>query len=92
MASLSMTRKQLVVTSNYLERLMDEAFQKPKDKFDKDEFKEIQSASDKTQKAIQTVLELQAKLRAQQASDEGAAINLDEARAEIKNRLARLAA
>ncbi|MEM9046361.1 MAG: hypothetical protein AAGC81_16875 [Pseudomonadota bacterium] len=71
---------------------MDEVLQKPKDEFDENKFEVIQSAIDKTQKAMRTVMELRAKLRAQQASDESAAINLDEARAEIKCRLARLAA
>ena len=89
--SLRLTRKQLIATSKYLEQKLDELFESERD-FDDEKVKLIQSAIEKTQKAMQTVMDLEAKLKAREAGDSGAAINLDEARAEIESRLARLAA
>ncbi|MEM8790794.1 MAG: hypothetical protein AAGE80_04190 [Pseudomonadota bacterium] len=90
--SLRLTRKQLFAASRYLEIRLDEAFGDGQETFDKDTYNLVQSAIEKTQKAMHTAMDLEARLRAQRASVPSAVINLEEARAEIESRLARLAA
>ena len=83
------TRKILADTSAFLELKIDQLFETEFDKDDKEHANAVKSLIQQLQAAWRQVLDMQAKTG---CTGQGAAINLEAARAEIESRLARLAA
>lgn len=94
MAVLRTTRKSLVSLAERLERILDDDLQSGGTVLKGDKMKEVTSLIHSTHKAMQTVGDIEAKLTGKAASQipDPPCIDMEEARAEIERRLARLAA
>lgn len=94
MAVLRTTRKSLVSLARRLEGILDDDLQSGGKILSANQVKEVNSLINSTQKAMQTVGEIEGKLTGQSAKriPDPPCINMEEARAEIERRLARLAA
>ncbi|MBY8977640.1 hypothetical protein KHP62_17640 [Rhodobacteraceae bacterium NNCM2] len=94
LAVLRTTRKSLVSLARRLESMLDDDLRAGGAVLTNDQVKEVHSLIHSTQKAMQTVSEIEGKLTGQSARriPDPPVINMEEARAEIERRLARLAA
>lgn len=94
MAVMRITRKTLASLAVKLETMLDEGFEGPTEKETADRMKTIQGLTLSMHRAMQTVIDIEDQIHGRKSAriPDPPVLNMDEARAEIERRLARLAA